>query len=261
MRYKILIIVLLFNFLVTGAQATEISGEAIIRKVDANMTFDSGRFESEMVIHIRDQVRTKKMVSYAEGREKSFAEFIYPARDKGVKFLKIEDNMWIYMPSVEKIIKIAGHMLRQSMMGSDFSYEDSLESSKLVEKYNAKLITEETIAVTFRKGTEEVEEKRQCYVVNLLAKVKEVTYYRRKIWVDKEVFLPLREELFAKSGKKLKVMELGNIESYEKRYYPMYYSMRNLLRKDSLTEMIITKAEFDIQIPEETFTQRNLLRR
>ena len=228
------------------------------------MTYLTGRFESEMIIHVRDQVRTKKMVSWAEGREKSFAEFTYPARDKGVKFLKIEDNMWMYLPSVDKIIKIAGHMLRQSMMGSDFSYEDALESTKLLEKYDVKLATQETIYIAFRKGTQEVTKRRPCYVLDLNAKVKEVTYYKRKIWVDKEVFIPVKEELFAKSGKKLKVMIMGNVASFRLRgrgrirYYPMYIGMRNLLRKDSLTEMIITKAEFDVKIPKDTFTQRNL---
>jgi outer membrane lipoprotein-sorting protein len=255
-KYKWLLGGLVVGLLVIPAHA--LTGDEIIKKVDANMTYLTGRFESKMVIHIRNQLRTKKMVSYSEGRRKSFSEFIYPARDKGVKYLKIEDEMWMYLPSVNKIIKIAGHMLRQSMMGSDFSYEDSLESTKLLEKYKTKLITEETISITFRKGTEEVTKRRPSYVLDLTAKVKKVTYYRRKVWVDKETLVPLREELFAKSGKKLKLMTLGDIQKFKKRYYPRYYTMQNLLRKDSLTEMIITKAEFDIKIPKDTFTQRNL---
>jgi outer membrane lipoprotein-sorting protein len=249
-----------FAFLVLSFEiaAIALTGSEIIDKVDVNMNYLTGYFESEMIIHVRDEIRTKKMVSWAEGREKSFAEFTYPARDKGVKYLKIEDNMWMYLPSVDKIIKIAGHMLRQSMMGSDFSYEDALESTKLLEKYDVKLVTEETIPISFRKGTEEVSKQRPCYALELTAKVKEVTYYRRRIWVDKEIFLPVKEELFARSGKKLKVMILGNVVKFGKRHYPLYFAMRNLLRKDSLTEMIITKAEFDVKIPEDTFTQRNL---
>ena len=257
-------LLVLFCLIMLTAPVLAITGDDIINKVDVNMTYLTGRFESEMVIHVRDQVRTKKMISYAEGRDTSFTEFIYPPRDKGVKYLKIEDNMWMYLPSVDKIIKIAGHMLRQSMMGSDFSYEDALESTKLLEKYDVDLATEEVIYVSFRKGTEEVVKRRPCYVLDLTAKVKEVTYYKRKVWVDKEVFIPVKEELFAKSGKKLKVMIMGNVASFRLRgrgrirYYPMYVGMRNLLHKDSLTEMLITKAEFDVRIPKDTFTQRNL---
>lgn len=256
MRFRSLLVGLLASWLVIPAFG--ITGPEIIEKVDANMTFDSARMEAKMIIHIRKQIRTKTMLSYSEGRNKSFSEFLSPPRDKGVKYLKIGDNMWMYLPSVEKIIKIAGHMLRQSMMGSDFSYEDALESDKLLEKYKIKLVTQETTYIKFRRGTEEVTKGRPCYVLELTAKVKDVTYYKRKIWVDREIFVPVKEELFAKSGKKLKVMVMGNVKKYGKRYYPTYISMQNLLRKGSLTEMIVTQAEFDVEIPKDTFTQRNL---
>ncbi len=261
LNFKLVIgILILFSISCFGFSALALTGDELVRRVDSNMTFGTARFESEMVIHVRNEIRTKKMVSYAEGRDKSFTLFVDPPRDRGVKYLKIEDNMWMYLPSVDKIIKIAGHMLRQSMMGSDFSYEDALESTRLLEKYNAEIVSEEAIYIQFMKGDEKVIKRRPCYVLDLTAKVKEVTYYRRKIWVDKEVFLPVKEELFAKSGKKLKVMTLGNVNEFGKRNYPMYIAMRNLLRQDSLTEMMITKAEFDVKIPEDTFTQRNLQR-
>ncbi|MEA3492944.1 MAG: outer membrane lipoprotein-sorting protein [Candidatus Margulisiibacteriota bacterium] len=222
------------------------------------MTYGTGRFETTMIIHVRKQVRTKKLVSWAQGRDRSFAEFTYPARDKGVKYLKIDDNMWMYLPSVEKIIKISGHMLRQSMMGSDFSYEDALESNKLREKYSIKLVDQETIPVKVRKGKKITTVNYPCYVLDLTAKVKDVTYYRRKIWVNKKTFVPVKEELFAKSGKKLKVTTLSDIKRFGKRYYPLYVTMKNMLRKDSLTEMFVTKAQFDVRLPAGIFTQRNL---
>jgi hypothetical protein len=199
-----------------------------------------------MVIHVDQEVREKTMISYDRGQDTGYAEFLSPARDKGVKYLKIKDNMWMYLPSVDKVIKISGAMLRQSMMGSDFSYEDALESSKLLEKYTATLAGEEKIG------------DRNCYVVDLVAKVKEVTYYERKIWVDKERFIPLREDLFALSGKRLKEMTLGDVRRIGRRYYPMYMTMSNLLRQNSRTEMFITKMEFDIPVDPKVFTQGNL---
>lgn len=242
MKYKFLVLI----FLVLGTGCWGITGEEIIKKVDANMTFGTARMESRMVIHVDSEIREKTIVSYDRGQDTGYAEFLTPARDKGVKYLKIKDNMWMYLPSVDKIIKISGAMLRQSMMGSDFSYEDALESSKLLEKYTATLVGEEKV------------EDRTCYVVDLVAKVKEVTYYERKIWVDKERFIPIREDLFALSGKKLKEMTMGDIKRIGGRYYPMYMTMSNLLRQNSKTEMFITKAQFDIYVPPETFTQGNL---
>jgi outer membrane lipoprotein-sorting protein len=222
------------------------------------MTFKTARTEARMVIHVDQEVREKTLVSYDRGQDAGYAEFLSPARDKGVKYLKIQDNMWMYLPSVDKIIKISGAMLRQSMMGSDFSYEDALESTKLLEKYTATLISEEVIPLTFRQGEKTVTRERLCYVVDLTAKVKEVTYFRRVVYVDKELFVPAREDLFAMSGKKLKEMTMGDIKRIGGRYYPMYMTMSNLLRQNSKTEMFITRIDFDLIVNPTIFTQGNL---
>lgn len=258
-NYLLITTLLVFGILSLGfSVANAITGEEIIKRVDANMTFTTARSEAKMVIHIDQEVREKTFVSYDKGRDTGYAEFLSPARDKGVKYLKIQDNMWMYLPSVDKVIKISGAMLRQSMMGSDFSYEDAMESSKLLEKYSATLISEETIPVTFKEEGKLATKQRACYVVDLVAKVKEVTYYRRMVWVDKSLFVPVREDLFAMSGKKLKEMTLGDIQRFGSRYYPMYMTMRNLLRANSQTEMFTTKAEFDIPVDPSYFTQAKL---
>ena len=244
--------------LVLGTKCWGITGDEIVKKVDANMTFKTARTEAKMVIHVDQEVRGKTLVSYDRGTDTGYAEFLAPPRDKGVKYLKIKDNMWMYLPSVDKIIKISGAMLRQSMMGSDFSYEDALESTKLLEKYTATLISEEVVPLTFREAGKLVTRQRACYVVDLTAKVKEVTYFRRVVYVDKELFVPAREDLFALSGKKLKEMTMGDIQRFGTRYYPMYMTMSNLLRQNSKTEMFVTKAQFDIPVDPKVFTQGNL---
>ncbi len=254
MKYKILTLMVL----VLGTGCWGITGEEIIKRVDANMTFKTARSESRMVIHIDNDVREKTMLSYDKGRNTGYAEFLSPARDKGVKYLKIEDNMWMYLPSVDKIIKISGAMLRQSMMGSDFSYEDALESTQLLQKYSAALVSEETVPVTFKEEGKLVTKQRVCYVVDLAAKVKDVTYYRRMVWVDKALFVPVKEDLFAMSGKKLKEMTMGDIQRFGSRYYPMYMTMSNLLRQNSRTELFTTKAEFDVPVNPAYFTQAKL---
>ena len=258
-NFKLVIgILILFSISCLGFSAYAITGEEIIKKVDANMTFKTARTEARMVIHVDQEVREKTMISYDRGQDTGYAEFLSPARDKGVKYLKIKDNMWMYLPSVDKVIKISGAMLRQSMMGSDYSYEDALESTKLLEKYTATLVSEEVVPLTFRQGEKTVTRDRLCYVVDLTAKVKDVTYYRRVVYVDKELFVPAKEDLFAMSGKKLKEMTLGDIKRFGARHDPMYMTMSNLLRANSKTEMFVTKMEFDIPVDPKVFTQGNL---
>ena len=102
-------------------------------------------FESEMIIHGRRTSRTITSISYSVGNKQSFTEYLSPAREQGTKMLKLENQLWIYSPSTDRIIQISGHMLRQSVMGSDLSYEDMMDDRKLTEIYSAKVTGNETI--------------------------------------------------------------------------------------------------------------------
>lgn len=237
--------------LLTGKTAgDELTAEEILAKIDQNMVFKTAYSEIDMIITIGKRVIEKKLISYSEGIEKSFIEFLSPARDRGTKMLKIGKVLKIYFPSAERIMRLSGHMLRQSMMGSDFSYEDLTESAEeLREEYEVKLQGEENF-----KGV-------QCYVLELKSKVENKTYFFRKTWVDKEKFIGLKVELYAKSGKLLKVMQALDIQSFKKRYYPTKIVMEDKLRENSKTEMILRKIDFDIPIPPNIFSERNLMRK
>ncbi|KPL13367.1 hypothetical protein AMJ74_05365, partial [candidate division WOR_3 bacterium SM1_77] len=133
------------------------SGRDILERVDDNTVVTSSSYDATMIISLGGTMREKRFTGHAEGKERAYMEFTYPARDKGTRFLKIEDEMWMYLPSVEKATKIAGHMLRQSMMGSDFSYDDIAENEKLIELYDVAL-----------SGTDSIAEQ-ECYVLELTA--------------------------------------------------------------------------------------------
>jgi outer membrane lipoprotein-sorting protein len=222
----------------------------ILDKIDRNMVFKTAHAETDMIITIKNRTIRKSMTSYAEGNKKSYIEFLSPARDKGTKMLKLDDIIKIYYPSAERVMRLSGHMLRRSMMGSDFSYEDMTErSKKLKEEYSGEIKGEETL------------DERPCYVLVLTSKIQKQTYFTRKIWVDKERFIGLKEELYAKSGKLLKVAHVNEVKSINKRFYPVRMTMEDKLRKNSKTEFVVKKIDFDIAIPEETFSERRLLKK
>ncbi|KPK89779.1 hypothetical protein AMJ80_09290 [bacterium SM23_31] len=228
---------------------TTITADEILERIDRNMVSTTVISTATMEIHQRNRVDVKEMKIWGKGKNSSFMEFTAPARDKGTKYLRLEDNLWMYLPNIEKVIKISGHLLRQSMMGSDYSYEDTLDRIKLLEDYTSVLLGEEDF------------DGRTCYVLELTAARKDVTYYRRKIWVDKEYFIGLKSELYAKTGKLLKMMTVHKIEQIQGRHYPTQATMQDLLRKDSRTEFFITGIQFDVDIPDEIFTIRNLEKR
>ena len=248
---KVVLFLLIICILVTAGRAGEdLTAEEILAMRDENMVFKTAYSEIDMIITIGKRIVIKKLISYTEGTEKSFIEFLSPARDRGTKMLKIGKVLKIYFPSAERVMRLSGHMLRQSMMGSDFSYEDMTETAEELEKeYDVKLLAEEVFAGA------------RCYVLKLESKVENKTYFFQKIWVDKEKSIGRKVELYAKSGKLLKVMTVEDIKSFKNRYYPTKVTMENKLRKNSKTEMMITRIEFDIPIPSGTFTERNLMRK
>lgn len=220
--------------------------EEILDKVDANMTSDTRIIESSMVIHGRRSSRTITSIGYGEGSEKSFTEYLAPAREKGTKMLKLDDRLWIYSPSSDRTIQLSGHMLRQSVMGSDLSYEDFMEDRKLMDMYTAKVI-----------GAEVVRE-RKTWVLELNAKVEDVNYVKRKIWIDQERYIPLQEELFAKSGQLLKKTTMSDVVKIEGRWYPKKINFKDMLKSGDGTDFIINKIQFDAPIPDHIFSKASL---
>lgn len=222
------------------------SGKTILDAIDKNMASESRKVTSKMVIHGRRGSRTIQSVSWIQGTEKSFTEYLAPAREKGTKMLKLGDRLWMYSPSTDRTIQISGHMLRQSVMGSDLSYEDMMEDPKLINHYDAVVTGEETI------------DERPCWVVELTANKKDVAYHFMKLWVDKSRSIPLQEELMAKSGKLLKRMELKDIRKVKNRWYPGRFIFKDMLKTGDGTEFVVESVEFDIDIPERVFSKASL---
>jgi outer membrane lipoprotein-sorting protein len=218
----------------------------ILDKVDKNMSSKNRIFESEMIIHGRRTSRTITSISYSAGNKQSFTEYLSPPREQGTKMLKLDNQLWIYSPSTDRIIQISGHMLRQSVMGSDLSYEDMMDDRKLTEIYSAKVTGNETI------------DGRNTYILELVAKVEDVAYHSQKIWVDTERFVPLRQEMFAKSGQLLKQTTLSDVKQVQGRWFPMRMVYKDVLKEGSGTEFRITSAKFDQVIPEYIFSKAAL---
>jgi len=218
----------------------------ILEKVDKNMISDTKIVEADMIIYGRRNTRTVSSKGYSEGNDKSFTEYLAPEREKGTKMLKLENNLWIYSPSTDRTIQLSGHMLRQSVMGSDLSYEDMMEDRKLTEMYAAKVSAEEII------------DGRKTWVLELKSIVDDVAYDSRKIWVDQERYVPLQEELFAKSGQLLKKTVLKDIKKIEGRWYPTKMNYKDMLKDGNGTDFDVKDIRFNADIPAYIFSKASL---
>jgi outer membrane lipoprotein-sorting protein len=241
---KKLFICIIISMGIPFANAQDAAG--ILKKVESNMSSENRIFESTMIIHGARASRTITSRTYAVGDRKSFTEYLTPPREQGTKMLKLENQLWIYSPSTDRTIQISGHMLRQSVMGSDLSYEDMMDDRKITEIYDA--------AVT---GTENID-GRETWVMELNARVSDVAYQKRKMWIDRERFVPLREELFARSGQLLKRTTLSDVKQYDGRWFPTRVIYKDELKQGKGTEFIITSVKFNQQIPDYIFTKAAL---
>ena len=244
MKFLLLVAVLLPGFM--PMQGTYPDAKVILQKVDQNMTTKTQIVESQMIIHGRRNDRVVASKGYTEGTSKSFTEYLSPEREKGTKMLKLDDKLWIYSPSSDRTVQLSGHMLRQSVMGSDLSYEDMMEARKLTEIYNAKVTGEEVI------------DGRKTWVLELKARVPDATYESRKTWIDQERYVPLQEELYAKSGQLLKKTVMSNVARIGNRWYPKTINYRDMLKEGKGTDFVVNSIEFNVPIPDYLFSKAAL---
>ena len=221
-------------------------GNAILDRVDRNLSSKNRVIESSMTIHGRRSSRTITSRSWTEGDKRSFTEYLTPASEAGTKMLKLEGQLWIYTPSADRTIQISGHLLRQSVMGSDLSYEDMMDDRKLSDVYNVTVTGKDTL------------QKRDVLVLELVAKVSDIAYYKQKMWIDAERYVPLRQEMYARSGQLLKRAELTEVKRIQNRWYPSKVVYKDMLKDGKGTEFVTISIKFDQPIPEHIFSKASL---
>lgn len=170
-------------------------GNDILKKVDRNLEPESYEMYRKL-INIEPSGDRKEFVLYSvkKGRDKVVALFLAPASDKGRATLREGDNMWLYIPSVGKPVRITS---LQSVIGGVFNNADILRVDYAVE-YNA----------------EGVEEQKDAYVLTLKARSNEVAYDRLKMWVERKVLLPTKIEAYAASGLLIKTLYFKDIKDF-----------------------------------------------
>jgi outer membrane lipoprotein-sorting protein len=229
-----------------AAAAAPGSAAAILRKVDENRVSGNKVILSEMTIHGRRLSRTVRARSWISGTEKSFSEYLAPPRERGTKMLKLGNQLWTYYPASDRVILIAGHMLRQSLMGSDLSYEDMLEDPTLGDSQEGTVSGEDTLL------------DRPCWVLDLRALREDAAYPRRRIWVDRERYAVLKEERFARSGKLLKTSVVESVRRFGGRWLPDRVRFKDAMKEGEGTEFVLLEIEFDAAIPDAVFSKAAL---
>ncbi len=233
-----------------AAPTVQPTAEQLLQAMDQNLTFKTRTSRTVMTVEGSRRTRVFEMISYGRGEEDAAIEYVAPARDKGTRLLKMGDELWIYMPTIDRMQKISGHMMRQGMMGSDLSYEDLMASRELADAYEAKVT-----------GPAQ-HEGRPCWRMEMTARDDSVTYPKRVTLIDQETLVPVRQELFALSGMLLKVWTMSDVREYDGgRRFPAKMTIRDQIKKSSVTRLEFKELKFGVDLEGEVFSRRWLRRR
>lgn len=238
-------IFLMVSAVMTATTLQAQSAAELLKRVDDNEVTGTIVYEGEMIIDYQNRRYVKVMKAWGRGNEDSFVEFTNP-EDKGTKYLKKGPRLYVYSPDLEKPALISGHMLKESMMGSDLSYEDTVNNATLSSRYTPVIAGSENYG------------GRDCWVLELTAINKTESYPKQKLWIDKQNGDVIHSEQFALSGAKLKEYTLIKADVFGSRRFPVQYEMRDMLRKGSKTTFIMKNITLDKPIPDSVFSQRNL---
>lgn len=228
-------------------QAQDASG--IIKKMDERMRGNTLQAEVTMTIIRPDWQRSVTMKSWSKDNDYSLILITAPARDKGTAFLKRKNEIWNWIPSVDRSIKMPPSMMMQSWMGSDFTNDDLVRESSVVVDYTHEL-----------KGDEVIDNKA-CYKIRLTPKPDAaVVWSHIYVWVTKENYMQLRTEFYDEDNFLINTMVGKNIKLFDGREIPSQMEMIPNDKPGHKTVIEYNSMAFDTPMADNFFSIKNMRR-
>lgn len=232
-------------FLSLPALLYSLTAEEIIKRMESNQIHETSRSTGLMKITDRFGTRVKTFTSFSEGEEKSLIEFTNP-EEAGQKILRTDDKIYLYFPEAEDIIRLQGAALKDSVMGSDFSYEDMTGGKGLLDSYTVSLEGQDLV-----RGS-------SCYRIRLEAIKKDVVYPIQVMWVDTEKFIYLRVMQYSLKGRELKEMNILDYREIAGKNVPVKFELQDKMKKNSKTEFEVEEMEIGIPLEDGVFSLEGL---
>lgn len=228
--------------LITAQDATE-----IVKKANDKMEGVSSETEMVMTVVRPTWQRSVSFKSWSKGREYSLTLITAPPKESGQTFLKLNNDMWSWNPTINRMIKLPPSMMSQGWMGSDYSNDDILKESSIVVDYTHKIIGSEAMG-----GFD-------CYKIQLDPKEEAaVVWGRILMWISKEELYQLRVEYFDEDGYLVKTHLLSDIKFMYDRKIPTHFEIIPEDKPNQKTLVDIKNIKFDIRIPDNFFSQQNM---
>jgi outer membrane lipoprotein-sorting protein len=237
-------IILLF-----AADAAAQDAAEIIRRMEDRMRGESSYVEMTMTIERPRFTREVAMKAWAKGEDYSLILITAPARDQGTVFLKRRNEIWNFVPSIDRTIKMPPSMMSQSWMGSDFTNDDLVRESSTIQDFHHRLVRTETY------------EGREAYVLELVPKPEAAVVWGKVLaWVSTGDYLQLRVENYDQSGELANTIAFDQIRQLGGRTVPTRMTLIPADRPNNRTILTYSRMDFNVPLAESFFTQQNMRR-
>ncbi|HGS5185907.1 TPA: outer membrane lipoprotein-sorting protein [Vibrio parahaemolyticus] len=236
----------LFFLLFTSLSYAE-SAFDIVQKSDQAMRGKSSYSEATMEIVRPDWTRSMTMKSWTKGTELSLVLVTAPAKDKGSSSLKRHREMWNWMPSIERVIKIAPSMLSQSWMGSDFTNDDLINQSSIVVDYQHALLGNDSF------------EGDKVWVIEATAKPDApVVWNKVTLWISQSTYLQRKVEFYDEFDERVNVLTTYDVKELGGRKIATRMEMKPVDKPGNKTIFTTHQAQFDFDINDDFFSQQQM---
>ncbi len=219
--------------------------EEIMDRVEELMDFDTCRMSATMVNN--DKLGSTSMVftTYEKGNGDTVLE-VTDGPDKGQKILRLSNDIYIYYPDADEIVRLSSSGLKNSFLGSDFSYEDLTGDDDYNSRYDLTLEENEKV------------DGEECYVILLKAKKSSETYQMQRVYVRISDNLPVQFNMYSKSGKLMKVMTYTDWIDSDGIRFPGHVKVVNSIKKNSYSDISIDEIEFNVSLDEALFDKEEM---
>lgn len=234
-------------FLSLLAVAYNQTATEIVIKMDANMRGKSS--QAELIIRTVRPTWSREMVvkTWMKGTKYSMILVKAPAKEKGIVFLKRDKEVWNWMPILERTIKLPPSMMTNSWMGTDFTNDDLVKESSVVDDYFHKIVGDTVI------------DSKQCYIIEFLPKpAAAVVWGKILVCIDKVNFLELHAEFYDEEGKLVNIMHANTIKIMDGRLIPTHMEMTPADKKNQKTVLIYQSVRFNRDIEDNFFTTEKM---
>jgi len=238
-------------FLVMGiSQSLAQDAKEIVRKADDKFNGEKSSISKmEMTIVRPNWQRTVEFKNWTRGNDYALTLITAPAREKGQTFLKRENEMWHWMPSINRLIKLPPSMMSEGWMGSDYTNDDILKESSIVEDYEHKIIGEESI------------DSHPCYKIELMPKPDAAVVWGKIIkWITKEGYMQMKSEYYDEDDFLIKTDLGSDVKLMDGRELPSRMEIIPADEENKKTIVVLKEITFNEEIPDGFFSQQNMKR-